>query len=539
MGRAARAPTGPDPSINLAPSLHDLAPNRHEVRSGAAGPHTNLTTMQRAPTHSLPDDTYISPYSTFSTPIQHGNPASDPKSSSFGISSPPEHHTPHQHIEHTGLHIDPNLSTRSNRQVQASESDDYDIVESSTPLNHDNAVALPPTPANDAPTPHFDMLPPADSTHPSWQALHAYAQNHASLHGYALSINTTAKNRSRIKLACVCYGAPKNTHKLTPETRVRKNRVSYKTGCKMWVEGKKMEDGLWMLRVGEAEHNHAGRPSEGWALQRKRTWGVQGGRVGSGGIIAQEEREQQQLGSIDQGQHSQDNVAQVNDTPGTPHEGVNPGADHSFERGSLAWKIIEEEMQRKGVGGEGRDRGVGRTIKILEERLPGIHMFKRDVYNIRAQIKRARQAAGQPLDMNTSLSGDQQTPHADPESSSHPQSHPPAQQLPEQHPDRHPQQHPQQQIVQGAVQHERDGFSQIDPILIAQCNSALEQVPQVQAEDQQSEIDRLRKEVESLRHALGLRTKEVEEKNAENENLRGQLELANVALYNRQGEGEG
>ena len=167
-------------------------------------------------------------------------------------------------------------------------------------------------------------------------------------------------------------------------------------------------------------------------------------------------------------------------------------------------------------------------------------MFKRDVYNIRAQIKRARQAAGQPLDMNTSLSGDQQTSHADAEPSSHPQSHPlpPAQQLPEQHSDRHPQQHPQQQIVQGAAQHERDGFSQIDPILIAQCNSALEQVPQVQAEEQQSELDRLRKEVESLRHALGLRTKEVEEKNAENENLRGQLELANVALYNRQGEGE-
>ncbi|RYF37066.1 MAG: hypothetical protein EOO38_26915, partial [Cytophagaceae bacterium] len=88
----------------------------------------------------------------------------------------------------------------------------------------------------------FDMLPPPSSTHASWQALHDYAQSHASQHGYALSINTTAKNRSRIKLACVCFGQPKNTHKLTAETRIRKNRVSYKTGCRMWVEGRKQED---------------------------------------------------------------------------------------------------------------------------------------------------------------------------------------------------------------------------------------------------------------------------------------------------------
>ncbi|KAF2661228.1 hypothetical protein K491DRAFT_567597, partial [Lophiostoma macrostomum CBS 122681] len=237
----------------------------------------------------------------------------------------------------------------------------------------------------------FDMLPPPASTHPTWQALHDYAQSHASAHGYALSINTTAKNRSRIKLACVCYGAPKNTHKLTPETRVRKNRASYKTGCKMWVEGKKQTDGLWLLIVGEPLHNHPGRSVEGWAVQRKRTWGVHGGRVGVGGVTAKEEKARLR--------NPQDASISIDREQG--HDGEVPAEarkpSHSLESGGLVWKIVEQEMLRKGGTGQGRDRGVGRTVQVLEERLPGIHIFKRDVYNIRAQIKRSRKAAGQEL----------------------------------------------------------------------------------------------------------------------------------------------
>ncbi|KAI8937096.1 hypothetical protein NX059_006311 [Plenodomus lindquistii] len=242
---------------------------------------------------------------------------------------------------------------------------------------------------NEAPPPgEFDMLPPPPSTHASWQALHDFAQSHAAAHGYALSINTTAKNRSRIKLACVCYGQPKNTHKLTAETRVRKNRVSYKTGCKMWVDGKKQDNGTWVLRIGETQHNHRGRASEDWAVQRKRTWGVVGGRVGVGGVTAMEEASQ-----------ISPTTKETLETAATAPNDVElrPMALHKLERGGLIWKIVEQEMLRKGEPGQGRDRGVGRTVEVLQARLPGIRIFKRDVYNIRAQIRKVRKAAGQQL----------------------------------------------------------------------------------------------------------------------------------------------
>jgi len=359
------------------------------------------------------------------------------------------------------------------------------------------------------------MQPPPASTHASWQALHDYAQSHASEHGYALSINTTAKNRSRIKLACVCYGKPKNTHKLTPETRVRKNRVSYKTGCKMWIEGKKQNDGLWALRVGEPQHNHPGRASEGWAVQRKRTWGVHGGRVGVGGVTAKEEKER--LRSIDDGQANnmeedpqEDNVETSTQPPKADHL-------HSLDTGGLVWRIVEQEMLVGGRPGEGRDRGVGRTVKILEERLPGIHIFKRDVYNIRAQIKRARKAANQPVGAGLDDSDNDEDADGDVEageqraSAGHSVAQDPNGRLPD-HTSHH-------------------DFSQIDPTLIAQCNSALKNIPP----KQESEVERLRREVTELRQALAQRSKELEVKNGENEELRVQVELANMALYNERG----
>lgn len=245
----------------------------------------------------------------------------------------------------------------------------------------------PPLSRNTAPAGGYDMFAPPTSTHPTWQALHDYAQSHASEHGYALSINTTAKNRSRIKLACVCYGQPKNTHKLTPETRIRKNRLSYKTGCKMWVEGKKQDDGTWLLRVGEGQHNHEGRASEGWAVQRKRTWGVVGGRIGVGGVTATEEARRESLGPNDAEGPTDERPDEIQ---------LRPMAIHRLERGGIIWKIVEQEMLRSEPL-HGRDRGVGRTVDVLQTRLPGIHIFKRDVYNIRAQIKRARKAAGQQV----------------------------------------------------------------------------------------------------------------------------------------------
>ncbi|KAF2191383.1 hypothetical protein K469DRAFT_720388 [Zopfia rhizophila CBS 207.26] len=420
------------------------------------------------------------------------------------LSAPLDHQisNQHAHLHNSNLHLDPSL-----------QSDPHHFPPQSPPLHHTHQIQAqtqqhapppprPPTPPpppkipNSAPPGEFDMQPPPASTHRSWQALHDFAQSHASAHGYALSINTTAKNRSRIKLACVCYGAPKNTHKLTPETRVRKNRVSYKTGCKMWIEGKKQDDGLWVLRVGEGAHNHPGRSVEGWAVQRKRTWGVQGGRIGIGGVTAKEEKMRLDGVRIEDASQQHQNESETLDQQ--------QNSNHSLERGGLVWRIVEQEMLRKGGPGQGRDRGVGRTVKVLQERLPGIHIFKRDVYNIRAQIKRARKAAGQQIGEGLDENDDSELMDHD--------------QIPDE--GGHEQEQGQEEVDEG----DRD-FPEIDPLLVAQCNDALRNVSQQQ---QESEVERLRREVEELRRALEEMNREVNEKSSENQRLRVELEAVKM-----------
>ncbi|PVI07375.1 hypothetical protein DM02DRAFT_503654, partial [Periconia macrospinosa] len=223
----------------------------------------------------------------------------------------------------------------------------------------------PPIPPNTAPAGHFDMLPPHNSTHSSWEALYKYAQEHASIHGYAMSINTTEKNRCRVKLCCVCYGKTKNTRKLTADVRVRRNRTSQKTGCRMNLDCKKHPDGKWTLRVRQGAHNHAGRASEAWSLQRKRTWGTEGRQIGTGGVTARLERNN---GTDDNEQSTrQGQAGQTEDLE--PITGSRAG-NHNLKDGSLVWKIVEQEMLTKLGPGHGRDRGVGRTVRILEEKLP-------------------------------------------------------------------------------------------------------------------------------------------------------------------------
>jgi hypothetical protein len=364
----------------------------------------------------------------------------------------------------------------------------------------------------------FDMLPPLSSTHDSWQALHDYAQSHASEHGYALSINTTAKNRSRIKLACVCYGQPKNTHKLTEETRVRKNRVSYKTGCRMWVEGKKQEDGTWLLRVGEPNHNHAGRPSEGWAVQRKRTWGVVGGRVGVGGVTAKEELARQNNGQLEKEGNEDDN------NEGEEEHGSAQKPSHSLERGGLVWKIVEQELLRKGEPSQGRDRGVGRTVEVLQARLPGIHIFKRDVYNIRAQIKRARKAAGQQIGdgVNSEDDGAEEEDEAQEEvTEEYDGDGDDVEETPRKSSNLPPPDAPKQSTMM-AVQ-TRD-FA-LDPSLNQSENIVSMTMPSHQVLSASTvELEQLRKENAQLKGMLGEKTKEVKEKNIEIAGLRTQLE---------------
>lgn len=413
---------------------------------------------------------------------------------------------------------------------------------------------------------HFDMLPPQDSVHTSWQALHEYAQSHASQHGYALSINTTAKNRSRIKLACVCYGQPKNTHKLTAETRVRKNRVSYKTGCKMWIEGKKLEDGTWLLRVGEAQHNHPGRDSAGWAVQRKRTWGLVGGRIGVGGVTAKEELAKRRLPGTNDILEDVDVDAEAGDDYAQPPSPTQKPATHSLERGGLVWKIVEQEMLRKGKPNQGRDRGVGRTVDVLQRRLPGIHILKRDVYNIRAQIKRARKAAGQQLGDGCDSSNDevQDPPHATitlpnddidpqiaPEQSHHPQSQSQSQSHiqppPTFSPPPPPHHHHRSPPTKPASPTRKD--SRIDPSLVDTLppSSSLPPLPPPSPSSPDPsgtatgtattlQVLRLRRENAELRRLLADKTKEVKEKTIEMAGLKSQVELlSNLMLTSGRG----
>lgn len=366
----------------------------------------------------------------------------------------------------------------------------------------------------------FDMLPPQQSTHATWQALHDYAQEHASEHGYALSINTTAKNRSRIKLACVCYGQPKNTHKLTAETRVRKNRVSYKTGCKMWIEGKRQEDGTWLLRVGEPQHNHAGRPSEGWAVQRKRTWGVVGGRIGVGGVTAKEE-----LARLGNEQGDKDDE----DDEGDDENGASQKPSHSLERGGLVWKIVEQEMLRRGEPGQGRDRGVGRTVEVLQARLPNIHIFKRDVYNIRAQIKRARKAAGQQVGGGIN-SDDEEEAQAEAGVDAEAEPQDDTVKDTEHNTDHHSVKPPKPSYLDQPQQHTPTHSIQtrdfaLDPSLNHHDDSITIPMPAHELLSASSvELEHLRKENTHLKSILGEKTKEVKEKNIEIASLRTQLE---------------
>lgn len=457
--------------------------------------------------NSLQQDVAASspPFPSFSTSVHNVDPSIEHEMG-FTQSHGPGSHS-HTHLQHNRIHIDTAITSQAHSATRQN-------VVLSSPTAHQHEFTIQPSPSH-TPTSSlqtlshnsdgalaidFDMLPPPNSTHSTWQELHDFAQLHASAHGYALSINTTAKNRSRIKLACVCYGQPKNTHKLTAETRVRKNRVSYKTGCRMWIEGKKQDDGSWILKVGEPNHNHSGRSIEGWAVQRKRTWGVRGGRIGVGGVTAKEEKQRMQGDTMEGAEDEQNH---------TGIESIKP--THSLERGGIVWKIVEQEMMRKNLPGQGRDRGVGRTVNALQERLPGIRIFKRDVYNIRAQIKRARKAAGQELgdglesdiDEEVEAEGDVGGEGIEEQEQEQEQ-----EQLDMDIGDRNP--------------------PEIDPMLVAQCNDALKNVSQ----QEDSEVDRLRREVEQLRQALAQRTQEVEAKNGENERLRVQVELASMGIYN-------
>lgn len=215
---------------------------------------------------------------------------------------------------------------------------------------------------------------------------------------------------------------------------------------------------------------------------------------------------------------------------------------HSHESGGLVWQIVEQEMVRKGGPDQGRDRGVGRTVKVLQDRLPGIRIFKRDVYNIRAQIKRARKQAGEEVGDGVGVLGDENG-HA--------------------HGHGHGHGHLLGGLAGGGAGAVGEGgagagvgmgvgvgvgagagrdegaagnrFPEIDPLLVAQCNDALRHVGAAGGA-QGGEAERLRRENEELKVELARRIKDAEEKAIENQRLKVELEMVKLeAMYNRQG----
>ncbi|KAG9379552.1 hypothetical protein A1F94_009908 [Pyrenophora tritici-repentis] len=213
---------------------------------------------------------------------------------------------------------------------------------------------------------------------------------------------------------------------------------------------------------------------------------------------------------------------------------------HSLERGGLVWKIVEQEMLRRGETNQGRDRGVGRTVEVLQARLPGIHIFKRDVYNIRAQIKRARKAAGQQIGDGINSSDDeaevQVEPHdaTTPDEAPAPNPQPRPQQAEHTHraplpPSRLPQP-PPPSIYQPtsllATKTSAPKFTaprqdpRIDPLL-----NDIPPTPAHSGMMVASEVEQLRLENAELRRLLTEKTKEVKEKTIEMASLRSQVEL--------------
>lgn len=301
----------------------------------------------------------------------------------------------------------------------------------------------------------------------------------------------------------------------------------------MWIEGKKQDDGSWLLRVGEPDHNHAGRASEGWAVQRKRTWGVVGGRIGVGGVTAKEELARLSISeSKATGEEVEDGGEEglkgISFQP--PHE-----PNHSLERGGMVWKIVEEEMLRKGEPNQGRDRGVGRTVEVLQARLPGIHIFKRDVYNIRAQIKRAKKAAD--LQVNEAVP-DRDDDDNDEDIEAGGQEDASLESPTTQQAKIASQQHPKaRRRPEPSTSESNTPSLQIDPSLSVEGSVVPRPMPihpQSQAVD--AELERLRRENAELRRLLNEKTNEVKKKSIEITSLRTQVDyIMNMGLTSVRG----
>lgn len=93
------------------------------------------------------------------------------------------------------------------------------------PQDLDNTTATDNTDGTYGVDPYNGMPPPAEGTFPSLQDLMHACQDHARANGYACVTSSNNYKRGIAYVRCDRGGEYVNHWKLTPETRVRKNRT--------------------------------------------------------------------------------------------------------------------------------------------------------------------------------------------------------------------------------------------------------------------------------------------------------------------------
>ena len=99
------------------------------------------------------------------------------------------------------------------------------------------------------------MPPPPEGTFPSLQVLMSACQDHARAHGYACVTSSNNYKRGIAYVRCDRGGEYVNHWKLTPETRVRKNRTRRLVGCNWKARAKRTSTGDWNLTMMNSKHN--------------------------------------------------------------------------------------------------------------------------------------------------------------------------------------------------------------------------------------------------------------------------------------------
>ena len=103
--------------------------------------------------------------------------------------------------------------------------------------------------------PFNGMPPPPEGSYDSLAELMQACQNHARAHGYACVTSSNNYKRGIAYVRCDRGGEYVNHWKLTPETRVRKNRTRRLVGCNWKARAKRTNQGDWLLTMMNAKHN--------------------------------------------------------------------------------------------------------------------------------------------------------------------------------------------------------------------------------------------------------------------------------------------